>query len=140
MKKKLLLDSFAILAFLNKEAGFEKVKEIMKREQDLQKTVLINEINVGETYYILYRRRGKEQAEYFLKDILPSLPVFIVSNSFESVMEAAEIKAQFPISYADAFVVSTALREDSIIVTGDPEFKHVEHLVTVEWLVKPNGL
>ena len=140
MKKRKLLDSFALLAYLNKESGFEKVRKIMEEAQYMQEPVLMNEINAGETYYILFRKRGKEKAEFFLNSILPALPVFIISNTFESVMETARIKAQYPISYADAFAVSTAIREDSAVVTGDPEFKYVEHLVTVEWLVNPDGM
>jgi ribonuclease VapC len=57
-----------------------------------------------------------------------------VSNSFTDVLEAARIKARLPISYADAFAVATAQRERAVIVTGDPEFRKVEHLVTVKWL------
>ena len=139
MKKRKLLDSFAMLAYLNRETGFEKVREIMEEAQDMREPVLMNEINAGETYYILFRKRGKEKAEFFLNSILPVLPVFIISNTFESVIETARIKALYPISYADAFAVSTAIREKSAVVTGDPEFRHVEHLVTVEWLVNANS-
>jgi hypothetical protein len=32
--------------------------------------------------------------------------------------------------------VSNARRENAIIVTGDPEFKNVEHIVEIEWLDK----
>ncbi len=134
MKKKRLLDSFAILAYLNKESGFEKVREILADAQKTEEPVLMNEINVGEVYYILYRNRGKEKAEYFIKNVIRTLPVFMVSNSFGSVMESARIKAQYPLSYADCFAVSTAIRENSTIITGDPEFKNIEHLVTIEWL------
>jgi hypothetical protein len=36
-------------------------------------------------------------------------------------MEAAELKALHPISYADAFAVATARAERAVLVTGDPE-------------------
>jgi ribonuclease VapC len=57
-----------------------------------------------------------------------------VSNSFEDIIEAARIKADHPISFADCFAVATAKRESASILTGDPEFKRVETLVSVEWL------
>ncbi len=50
------------------------------------------------------------------------------------VLEAARIKTQFPVSYADAFAVATAIKERAVLMTGDPELKHVEALVTIEWL------
>jgi len=37
-------------------------------------------------------------------------------------------------SYADAFAVATARRENAAIVTGDPQFAKVEHLVHIDWL------
>jgi len=48
--------------------------------------------------------------------------------------EAAKIKGRYPLSYADTFAVATALRKDAAIITGDPEFKQVESLVSIEWL------
>jgi len=94
----------------------------------------MNDVNAGETYYILARERGLQQADTFLTVILPSLPIIICSNSFEHVIEAAKIKTQHPLSFADCFAVATALRESAIVVTGDPEFKAVQKLVEIEWL------
>jgi ribonuclease VapC len=94
----------------------------------------MNEINVGEVYYILTRERSLAAAEYFLHDILQALAIKITPNSFSDVIEAAKIKAQFPIPYADAFAVATAIKYDATLVTGDPDFKKVEHLIEIEWL------
>ena len=44
------------------------------------------------------------------------------------------IKTQFPISYADALAVSLAQELSAAIVTGDPEFKQIESLLTVLWI------
>jgi len=65
---------------------------------------------------------------------LLNLPIEIISPYSELLMRAAEIKAQFAISYADCFVVATAELFSGSILTGDPEFKKVEHLVTVNWV------
>jgi len=94
----------------------------------------MNDINIGETFYILARERGREGAEYFLNTILPSLPIFPVGNSLHEVIQAATIKSQYSISYADAFAVATAQREEATIITGDPDFKQVRNLVKIEWL------
>ena len=93
----------------------------------------MNEINIGEVYYITAKDRSMDQAEAFLHR-LEMLPIEPVANSFADVLEAARIKARFPISYADAFAVSTAIRMNATIVTEDPEFHSVEHLVAVDWL------
>ena len=50
------------------------------------------------------------------------------------VISAAEIKAEYRIAYADAFVVATAIRENARVITADPEFKRVRHLIEIDWL------
>ena len=94
----------------------------------------MNDINIGETFYILARERGLDQAEYFINAILPNLPITKIGNTLTEVIEAAKIRAQHPISYADCFVVATAIREKASILTGDPDFKHVEKIVAIDWL------
>jgi ribonuclease VapC len=37
-------------------------------------------------------------------------------------------------SYADCFAVACAVNESAVLVTGDPEFKAVSHLVQIEWM------
>jgi ribonuclease VapC len=96
--------------------------------------LLMNDINIGETFYILARERGLDKAEYFINAILPNLPITKIGNTLTEVIEAAKIKAQYPISYADCFVVATAIRERAVIVTGDPDFKRAEKIVTIDWL------
>ncbi|MBI1999680.1 MAG: type II toxin-antitoxin system VapC family toxin [candidate division NC10 bacterium] len=132
-RRRSVLDSFAMLAFLNKERGFEKVRSLLRAAETTSEPLLMNEINIGEVYYVTAKDRSVERAEEFLHR-LETLPILPVSNSFADVLEAARIKARFPISYADAFVVATAVRMNAAIVTGDPEFQSVPHLVTIVWL------
>lgn len=122
-----------MLAYLQREDNYQKVVEMMSSDpkDDL---LIMNEINVGEAYYIIARERGTELADYFLETILPSLPVRLIPNSLENVIEAARIKSRYTISYADSFVVATAVREKAVIVTGDPDFKKVKDLAEVDWL------
>jgi ribonuclease VapC len=110
------------------------VKDAFIWSQKRGQKLLMNDINIGETYYIIARERGLEASDYFLQNILGTLPIKVVSNSYQEVIEAAKIKAQYPISYADAFIVATALREQVPVLTGDPEFKKVEHLIEINWL------
>ncbi len=93
----------------------------------------MNDINIGEVYYSRARSKSIGWAETFL-ETLPTLPIHSVSNTYEHVLAAARLKAQYPISYADAFAVTTAQRERATLVTGDPEFRAVEHLVPILWI------
>lgn len=133
MKRKILLDSYALLAYLKKEDNYRKVMELLNSAPD-DCSIIMNEINAGETYYIIARERGIKQADYFIETILPNLPIGIISNSFNQIIDASRIKVDHPISYADCFVVATAIREKAMIVTGDPDFKRFKDIVNVEWI------
>ncbi len=133
MKRKILLDSYALLAYLKKEDNYRKVVELLNSAPD-DGSIIINEINVGESYYIIARERGIKQADYFIETILPNLPIDIKSNSFDQIIDASRIKVDHPVSYADCFVVATAVREKAMIVTGDPDFKRFKDIVDVEWM------
>ena len=118
---------------LNQEPGYEKVQNLINEAQQDGREVLMNAINVGETYYIVYRERGEAVAGQFLT-LLQSTRITILVPTFEDILAAAKIKAEYPISYADAFAVRTAIKEDIPVVTGDPEFQKVEGIVTVDWV------
>ena len=50
------------------------------------------------------------------------------------VFRAAELKAEYAISYADCFALACALDQSAILVTGDPEFKKVTTPVNIHWI------
>jgi predicted nucleic acid-binding protein len=131
VRRKKILDSFALLAYLKQEDNYEKVEKLLSSSKT---QILMNDINIGETFYILARERGLEKAEYFLGVILPTLPITNISNALQEVIQAIKIKAQYPISYADCFAVATAIKEGATILTGDPDFKHVEKIVSINWI------
>ena len=131
--RRRLLDSYAMLALLNDEAGAEAVADHLRTAIATGDSLLVNEINVGEVYYIVGKHRSMDAAERVL-DHLETLPLEVVGNSFDDVLDAARIKAGHTLSYADAFAVATAVRFDATVVTGDREFEAVEELITVEWL------
>jgi predicted nucleic acid-binding protein len=133
VKKRSLLDSFAVLAWIQDEKGAQVVEDILYRAQNGKEQVLLNIINLGEIYY----RCARIQDSSFARDILDKmklLPVKIYPCPDDLVLAAAEIKAEYPIAYADAFVVATAIRENARVITADPEFKRVEHLIEIDWL------
>ncbi len=133
MKRRKLLDSHAALVYLRQEKGYEKVKQALGLAEKTKIPLLMNEINIGEVGYIALRVALTTDLDDFLTLFL-SLPIHPCSVDFDLIKEAAKIKSRHPLSYADAFVVATALRENADIITGDPEFKGVEGLVSIEWL------
>ena len=133
MTKSILFDSFAILKYYQNEPGADKVEKLLHSAQRGLLKAYMSEINLGEVYYLTIRRTGLEPAKENLERLL-NLPIKIISPSSELIMKAAEIKAEYAISYADCFAVATAEQLSASIITGDPEFKKVEHLVSVDWI------
>ena len=64
-----------------------------------------------------------------------ALVAFVVLPATNAIVfKAAEFKADHAISYADCFALACALEHSAILVTGDPEFKKVSHLLHVQWI------
>ena len=135
MSKKLVLDSFALVSLFHREPGWEMVQAALYEQQRAKARAFLNWINWGEFFYIVKRKVGAAQAAEALH-LLEQLPIELVSVDLPLVREAAEIKSEHALSYADAFCVATARRLSGTILTSDPEFRAVEHLVTVQWLAK----
>lgn len=131
--KRILFDSHAILKYSQDEKGADKVEQFLLSSLNRKLKAYLSEINLGEIYYITIRRLELESAKLYLEQLL-DLPIAIISASSEIIREAAEIKAQYAISYAGCFAVATALKYSASIITGDPEFKKVDHIVTIECL------
>lgn len=133
MRKTRLLDSFAILAWLQNEPGADRVEALLTQAQRRKTFLLLNVINLGEVYYRLARQHGHPLAHTIIRQ-LETVPIRLYPCDHDLAIEAAKIKADYPMAYADAFAVATALKEHAVIITGDPEFHQVEHLVTIDWL------
>ncbi|MCL5735360.1 MAG: type II toxin-antitoxin system VapC family toxin [Actinobacteria bacterium] len=132
-KRSIVLDSFAMLSFLYGEPGASRVQDVLREATHHEVRVLMSVISLGEIAYTIERRTGLPAVHAALS-ATQSLPLEVVVANRAAVLAAAHIKAQYPISYADAFVVAAALNRKGIVLTGDPEFRSVEQLVPVEWL------
>ena len=132
-KPDYVVDSYALMAYLGGEAGAEQVKALLRQGQRNGATIYLSLINLGEVAYIIERRYGSERLQEVLAR-LAQLPITIVEVPHERVLAAAHIKAHHAVSYADAFAIALAQEKGAPVVTGDPEFKKVEHLVKVVWL------
>jgi len=128
-----LFDAFPLLCWLQEEPGYQLIDDLLTEAETGKSSISIHIINLGEVFYRLWRVSGMKRAEEIL-DKIRLLPIQILSISDEEVMEAAKIKAKYPISYADAFAVAKALQSGATIVTGDPEYKKVSKTIEILWV------
>ena len=128
-----VLDSFALLRFMQKEPGHETVKAILDDARIGKTSAMLNAINMGEIIYTVQRRFGQQAKLDVVKNInLLNIVILPVPNDL--VFQAAELKARFAMSYADTFAVASAMEHNATLVTGDPEFRQVEQLVKILWI------
>ena len=133
MSKPYVLDSFAVLALLGRESCGEDVKALLQKALRDEVRVLMTWVNVGEIAYIVERCWDKERV-YQVIGTLEATRIEIVDAGRELALRAAEIKAGHSLAYADAFAAALAVKLDGVLVTGDPEFKQVENLFSIQWL------
>jgi len=128
-----VFDSHALLAFFQGEQGASVVADLLRKILAERVAPLINVINLGEIIYLTKRRFGdKKKIEVIGRIHQLSFKVLPAPN--ELVYMAAELNAEYPISYADCFALASALEQSAALVTGDPDFQKVSHLVQIEWI------
>lgn len=133
-----VLDSFALLSYLQGEKKGVRIREIFQSAQSDSGRIYISLINVGEVLYITERREGIQKAQDALA-LLRQLPIEVLPIDEQTVFAAAHIKANYTVSYADSFAIVAAQTRGATVVTGDPEFGAVEDIVNIEWLQKSAG-
>lgn len=132
-KDPFIFDSHALLKFFQKEKGYEKVINLLQEIRRSKAVPYVNAINLGEIIYSTKREYGDQKKLEVLANI-ERLNFKIIPVTNELIFQAAEYKAEYSISYADCFVLASAVEHNAAIVTGDPEFKKVEHLTKVIWV------
>ena len=128
-----VLDAHALLAFFRGEDAGIPVKELLHKAATADRPLHMTEVNYAEVKYTLLKKDGPEawdQAE----DVLKSLPLEFHPATRALADTAADFKARFKISLADAFAAALAKEKKAELVTGDPEFKPLEKEININWL------
>ena len=129
-----ILDAHAVLVYLEKEPGYEKVRDVLSRAAETEKDLLMTSVNWGEVYYSTKRKKGEEIAEEVIK-VLDSFPIEVVDVDKALAKQAGSYKSEKKMSYADCFAAALAKAKKGELITGDKEFKEVEDEIKILWLV-----
>lgn len=128
-KATYLLDTSAIMTFLEDEEGAQRVETILRREE-----VLLPFLALLETYYITLQEQPEDVADKRYA-LLKQLPATILWNVDEpTLLTAGRLKATYRISLADALIAALAVRNKAILVHKDPEIAALSEIVQLESL------
>ena len=111
----IVLDSWAVLRFLeNAGPAADLVAALLDERRPL-----MSWINLGEVHYIVRRSHGEDAAMETVRDLRDVVDVRLPDE--RAVLDAARIKADHPMAFADAFGAALAVAEGATLWTGDPE-------------------
>lgn len=130
-----VLDSYALIAYLEAEPGSQRVKQLLEAAKGGRCHLYMCVVNLGEVIYIAERERGLPKAQETLARI-DELPIEIVNADRTLTMTAAHLKSDCPIAYADCFAAALSKMKNASLVTGDPEFRKIkpDSALQIEWL------
>lgn len=131
-----ILDACALIALLNREEGWETVRELLIQASAGNAEVFMNSVNLLEVYYDRLRLGDAVKLDKFLYHAFES-PIHIIDTLSRPMLdEAARIKAFYKrISLADAVGLATTLCTDGIFVTADHhELDTVDRSDTIRFL------
>jgi len=128
-----VLDSHALLALLRDEPGAEAVATILEKAGQRDQPVHMTEVNYAEVQYTIRRKDGDEAWQTIAGELLAA-PIQFHPADRRLADLAAEFKARFKLSLADAFAAALAKEKKAELVTGDPEFKALEKEIKITWL------
>lgn len=133
MKKNYVFDSYAFLAFFQLQKGHETISSMLTEISAGSAEGYMSVINLGEIFYMGYRKLGGVRANQGIKTIL-TMNIDMVNVNLEMSIQAAKLKATYKISYADAFAAALTQTKNGILITGDPEFKALEKIIKIRFI------
>jgi predicted nucleic acid-binding protein len=129
-----VLDSSAVLRYVDDEAGADRVEAILRACVAWQAKACLSAVQWGEIAGRLRARLGAADQMRVLSALLPS-EVTIVPATGEHAVRAAALKVDRKIAYADGFALDLAMSSpDCTLVTADYGFKELVDLAQIEFL------
>ena len=136
MPDKYVLDSYALIGYLENEPFADLIEKYLKRARKKNVFLYLHAIHVGEVYYITLREQGRKAADLAYARI-KAFPLTLIDTIDEGLLlGAASLKAKYPISYSDSFAAALARIRNCQLLTGDREFKVLEKekIIKIKWL------
>ncbi len=131
--KVIVLDSWAVIAYMENENAGDTVAEIIAVAHENKIPLKMSIINVGEVWYSFAKQISETEADRAIFE-LKELGVEFINIDWDLTRRAAIYKSKNKMSYADCFAAALAKQEKAELLTGDKEFKQVENDIKVIWL------
>jgi len=122
-----LLDTSALLSFIEDEEGADRVEKALKQKETLLPWPVLLEM-----YYITLQEEGQPEADKRLA-LIKQLKAHLLYDLDETtLLTAARLKALHRVSLADAIIAAYAVRQGAILMHKDPEFESLSGSLTLK--------
>jgi len=118
---RFVLDTSALLTLRDDEPGAERVAEVLGLALEGKAKCFACFISLMEVLYRVWRDEGQAAGQLAYQQCL-ALPMEWISNSEALLLKAADYKAHFPLSMADAWIAACASENGAVLLHKDPEF------------------
>lgn len=124
--KRYLLDTSALLALRDNEAGANQVADLLRQAQAGTARCFACFMTLMELYYRVWKDEGEIEGRLAYEQC-QSLPITWIHENQALLEKAAELKATHPISLADAWIAACSTIQGATLVHKDPEFETLEY-------------
>jgi predicted nucleic acid-binding protein len=133
--KDYVLDANAVIRYfaVGDGQGGDKVRNLFEQAERNQARLSMSVINMGEVFYILLKHIGEQTALQYVQ-VLQHAVTMIDANANRTI-EAATLKHQYKLGYADSFAAALALESKATLVSADPAFEKVGK--ALKWMRLP---
>lgn len=131
--RNLVLDSHALLTYLEGEAGSDFVANALSMAEQDTAEVFMTIVNWGEVYYSILRAKGDRRAQE-ATHILDQLPIEIVNMDMNLVQRASRFREKFRVPNGLCFAASLADSRACPVITGDELFRKMGDAIQILWL------
>jgi predicted nucleic acid-binding protein len=123
-KSVIVLDTSALLAYIEDEQGAEYVDTVLAEAEHDDILVYLSFVTLTEVFYITMQEKDESTAQTRI-DLIKSLPCIIEESSESLNLAAAKLKAKNRISLADAYIAALCQERQGVLVHKDPEFEQL---------------
>ena len=131
--RSLVMDSHALLCFLEGEHGADFVGNALAMAEQKEVALVMTIVNWGEVYYSLLRTKGERRAQE-ATFVLDQLPLDIVNMDMSLIQRAGRFREKYHLPNGPSFAASLADSRSCPVLTGDELFRKIESEVTILWL------
>ena len=128
-----VLDACALMMYLEKEPGYEKIKVLFVKAAETGNNLLMTTVNWGEVFYLLIKNYGFDEAEKIVS-VIETFPIELISIDLGITKQASFFKAAKKLPYLDSFAAALTKLRKGELVTADKEFKLVENDIKIDWV------